>query len=76
MSATIDWHYVADELPDDDTTVLLAHEADETDQPVIGYRSGGSWFWSNPAGVDMPAYFPVYAWAQLPINPPAKGAAS
>lgn len=69
---TIEWHYVADELPDDETTVLLAHVSDETDQPVVGYRLAGGWMWSNPAGRDVPAFFEVFAWAHLPGNPPEK----
>jgi len=69
------WHYVP-ELPDDDTTVLLAHVSDETDQPTVGFRRGGVWMWENPAGRDVPAYLEVYAWAHLPANPPLRGATS
>ena len=69
------WHYLP-ELPDDETTCLIAHVSDETDQPTVGYHSGGEWWWENPAGRDVPAFFGAYAWAYLPANPPKKGAAS
>ncbi len=69
----IEWHYVAERLPDDDTAVLMAIEAE--DEIREGYRVGSEWFYSDSgAYLEKPTYGGVYAWADLP-KPPKKGGA-
>lgn len=66
----IEWKSVADELPDNDTTVLV--HAPGADEPVwLGFYDGCFWF-----SVDGPTYgdeeeipAPVLAWAVMPKGP-------
>lgn len=77
MSAPVDpivWHYLP-ELPDDNITVLIATEGDDSDEVLIGYHEDGVW-WENPADVDNFIARPVYAWAHAPAKPPRKGTAT
>ncbi|WP_119154182.1 DUF551 domain-containing protein [Caldimonas tepidiphila] len=61
---TITWHPVAERLPDDDTTVLLAVECD--DEPTWpGFHSEGGWYYVSGARVAAR----VTHWADMPGGP-------
>lgn len=74
LVSEITWFYTKDELPDDDITVLIA--GDQQDGIWIGFHDDGEW-WNADAS---PVNGSVYAWAQLPPDPPLprsqKGGAS
>ena len=74
LGESLQWHYVEDELPDDNTRVMFACGGD-TDEPGVGYLEGGVWFYDNDDAVDL-SRFPVYAWAHVPAKPAKKGSAS
>lgn len=59
--AQIDWTPVADRLPDDEQTVLLAIEGETDAWP--GWTEGGQWFDNTGAPVS------VYAWAPMIAAP-------
>lgn len=64
------WHYVEDQLPDDDLTVLIAIENDGTDEVYHGSRAGDFWLFDGQAIEGR-----VYAWAYAPAKPARKGGA-
>lgn len=70
VTALLDWHYVDDELPDDETTVMIASA--DTDEPGIGFHSGDAWYYAVDASPVDPKRHPVYAWAHVPGKPPQK----
>jgi hypothetical protein len=67
LTALLDWRYVVDEMPDEETRVMLAIDSPDTDEPVLGCCSEGHW-WNDEGG--RIAY--VYAWAHIPGLPPKK----
>lgn len=69
-ATAVTWIYCDDELPDDDTTVLLAIDDDGSDEVEIGYHSGDRWLLSNCMRARG-----VYAWAHAPAKPATKGGA-
>lgn len=56
------WTRCSDQLPDDDTTVLIAMADGEV---WVGYMDEGAWFYasSDPCGVE------VTHWCDLPEHP-------
>ena len=62
----IEWRYITDEMPDEDTMILIASK--ESGQPSEGYVLDGRWCYAN-SGLDIPV---PYAWAPLPEIPPQK----
>jgi hypothetical protein len=62
IAETIHWHAVADELPDDDTTVLL--NFDNAD-PWPGWHEDGQWLDASGMPVEH-----VTHWADMPGGPP------
>lgn len=68
LGALLGWFYLP-ELPDDETTVLIA--AAEADV-VEGYKEGDRWFQTHTGGTARVEIFGVYAWAHVPIPPPRK----
>jgi hypothetical protein len=59
---TIEWHAVADKMPDSDQTVLV--QAPDVDEPIwLGFHDGELW-----VSVDLVPYEEgqVIAWAELP----------
>ena len=62
----VEWRYIADEMPDEDTMILIA--SGESGQPSEGYVLDGRWCYAN-SGLDIPV---PYAWAPLPEIPPQK----
>lgn len=65
MKTEIDWHYCIDEMPDDETRVLVACESGEVCE---GWHEGSLWVSDNMDGVgELPG---VYAWAHLPEPAP------
>lgn len=61
IKETITWHFPADQMPDDDLTVLL--QLENTD-PTVAYHAGGAWW-----DVSQPHIIPddlVVAWADMP----------
>lgn len=73
VTALLDWRYVADELPDDDTRVMIAVDDDRTDEPDFGYHADGKWWYDDEPHLS-PVEVRVYAWAHTPGLPPQKGA--
>lgn len=68
------WRYVADgDLPDADTSVLIATDDPDSDEVLLGNYDGE--YWRTEGGV-AGIYHTVYAWAPAPAKPPKKGAAS
>ncbi|MDF3059392.1 MAG: hypothetical protein K0R17_3607 [Rariglobus sp.] len=63
---TIEWHYIADQLPDEEVTVLVAFNA--SGQPAGAFLQDGVWRYDN-GGDEIRS---VYAWADFPAIPPAK----
>jgi hypothetical protein len=57
----LQWHYLP-ELPDDETTVLMAAKDGDVHE---GYHEGDGWKLSNERPI-----FDVYAWAPIPEAPP------
>jgi len=43
----LEWHYVEDELPDDDTRVMIAIDDEGTEEPDYGYHSDGKWWFDS-----------------------------
>lgn len=70
LTALLEWRYVIDELPDDETRVMLAIGVD-TDEPIFGVHADENW-WTDEGAVIAD----VYAWAHIPGLPPKKGGAS
>jgi hypothetical protein len=70
---TLDWHDVADELPDDDVSCLVAVEGDDSDEVNLGTYSDGTWYVEGPYNL---AGRSVYAWCHAPAKPLKKGGAS
>jgi len=68
-----EWHYLP-ELPDPDTTVLIATDNPDSDEILIGsYDSDhGDWWEDGSVMIEKP----VYAWAYAPAKPAKKGGAS
>lgn len=66
-SALLDWRYVADEMPDADTALLLSFDDGETAQ---GFWDGENWCLPNGAVF----VFAPYAWAHMPSPAPMKAA--
>lgn len=66
---TIQWHYVTDKLPDDDTAILIACHS--SGQPGEAVHDNGVFL---HAGSDI-VIPDVYAWADLPEIPQPKGGA-
>ncbi|MCX6952602.1 MAG: hypothetical protein NTV51_10630, partial [Verrucomicrobia bacterium] len=58
-----------DELPDDDTRVMVALLDPNTSEPVFAAHAGGCWWNDDAALVNG-----VYAWAHIPGLPPKKSA--
>lgn len=71
----IEWHYVTDEMPDDETRVMVALDSKETDEPDFAYHADGKW-WMDPGPHLSPLETRVYAWAHVPGVPPRKEGAS
>jgi hypothetical protein len=71
----IEWHYVADELPDDETRVMIAIDEEDTEEPEYGYLENGRWWYDDEPHLS-PVEAKVYAWAHAPGVPPKKGGAS
>lgn len=67
----VQWNYVGDEMPDDETRVMIAIESDATDEPDYGYHADGKW-WFDAAPHLSPVEAKVYAWAHVPGLPPRK----
>lgn len=65
------WHYVEDQLPDDDLTVLIAIENDGTDEVYHGSKAGDAWLFDGQAIAGR-----VYAWAYAPAKPAKKARAA
>ncbi|HEY0966957.1 MAG TPA: hypothetical protein VGD88_06180 [Opitutaceae bacterium] len=66
---SLDWKYVQDELPDDQTTCLIATDFDGSDEVEIAYCAGDVWLYPSGEAVTIP----VYAWAYAPSKPAKKG---
>lgn len=65
--AEVCWIACADEMPDDDRTVL--YYAPREDEPIwLGYVDGGRWHADNGAELR----YPVTHWADLPAPPEEK----
>lgn len=65
FAETITWHPVDEQLPDDDTTVLVQYD-DPGQEIEMGYRDAEVW-----RGTDaMRLGLPVVAWAELPAGIP------
>lgn len=62
MAEVIHWHRVADELPDDETTVLI-HCPAENEPVWLGYHEDGCWYTADGVAVR------VTAWAEMPEGP-------
>ncbi|WP_119157459.1 hypothetical protein [Caldimonas tepidiphila] len=61
---TITWHPVAEQMPDGDTTVLMALEGD--DEPTWpGFYAGGGWYYVSGGRVAGH----VTDWADMPGGP-------
>lgn len=65
LTATIEWHSVKDELPDDDITVLV-HSPTAPDPVWIAYHEGSSWY--HITDYRYP-FDDVTHWAHLPEPP-------
>ncbi|MCX6950582.1 MAG: hypothetical protein NTV51_00095 [Verrucomicrobia bacterium] len=71
LTALLDWRYVDDELPKDETIVLVA--ASCWTRACEAFRKNGRWYHTHQGG---PLDEPVYAWTSTPFAPPQKGGAS
>lgn len=67
LTALLDWRYVEDEKPDEETRVILAIDNPDSDEPVFGCLSEGHWWNEDGGRIDR-----VYAWAHIPGLPPKK----
>lgn len=68
LTALLDWHYVEDELPDDEVRVLIA--VTDSGEPDFGCLLAGRWQFENQAWSDCGVS--VYAWAHAPGVPAKK----
>lgn len=66
----IEWHYTANDLPEPDTTCLMAFDTTDTDEVEIGFHDGTQW-----CAEDKSIRIHVYAWAYAPAKPQKKGGA-
>ncbi len=71
----IEWHFLP-ELPDADTTCLIAVEETDSDEVLLGYYDGDGGWWQQPGEVSLFVECTVYAWAHAPAKPAKKGGAS
>lgn len=72
MNSVIQWHRVADEVPDADTTVLIANLA--WDQQIdFGWLDGRDWRQQEGAilngSINEPEFLPPTLWAYIPDLP-------
>lgn len=67
LTETIVWRDVADELPDDGDTVLMALPAlFDSDDVFAGFREAGNWYFIDASPVTDD---PVTHWASMPAGP-------
>ena len=64
---TIEWIACADDLPDDDETVLIYVPGDDAEPVMVGYLDGDEW----RDGTAYPVLSEVVAWARMPGGPKA-----
>lgn len=58
----IEWHTVAERMPDDDETVLIEIEEPEGEPVWLGWCEGGEWFDASGAPIR------VIKWARMPTG--------
>lgn len=62
----MNWNYIVDLLPDDETTILVAHGDGEVSE---GFVDGNHWTYQHAPGADPVEIANVYAWADMPTAP-------
>lgn len=63
LTALLDWRYCVDELPDDETTVLIANSKCGL---LFAYHADGAW-WCSETTAALAG--DTYAWAHVPMPP-------
>jgi len=68
LAALLDWRYLP-ELPDADTTVLIALDSDETDELLLGYYDGDGRWCAHESGGPVTIPWFIRGWAYAPVAP-------